>query len=213
MSRHLKPAALIALSLMAASPTAAATYTFSMGAALGTFDAPLGGGLISSFGVTLGNTDFDTLDVGAAAPVYNPILNTLNGLMDVEFRGAGLPTAQVFNSIASAACPLGQCVLSLFDTVGGTALPEYLALNTVTLQNVAFGYYSIDPEIGHGPGPVAGHGLASRLRARRAWPCGAAEGGLTTLATAFHRPGPGAVADPYLLKMQASELKQVKFAF
>ena len=212
MSRHLTPAALIALSLMAASPTAAATYNFTMGAALGTFDAPLGGGLMTSFAVTLGNTDFDTLDVGAAAPVYNPILNTLNGLMDIEFRGAGQPTAQVFNSVASATCPLGQCVLILYDT-GGVSLPEFLVLNTVTLQNVSLGLYSIDPDPVHGPDPVAGLGLASRLRARRTRTCGAAEGGLTTLATAFHRPGAGTVADPYLLKMQASEFKQVRFEF
>ncbi|MEZ5777572.1 MAG: hypothetical protein R3E44_04335 [Paracoccaceae bacterium] len=128
-----------------ASPGAAATYNVMFGGNPGTFDAPLGGGALTSFSATLGGTLFDTLALGAAAPVYTPILNTLNNTMDVEFHGAGQPDGEVTNSTPSAPCPLGQCVLLLYNTSGGTALPEYLVLNTVTLTNVTLGLYSIDP--------------------------------------------------------------------
>ncbi|MGC1428701.1 MAG: VPLPA-CTERM sorting domain-containing protein [Albidovulum sp.] len=144
MSLFIKPAA-VALAMMIATPSDAATYNFTLDTVAGTFDAPVGGGVISAFSVTLGGALFSTLGLGAAAPVYNPILNTLTNMMDVEFRGVGQTTGHVFNSTASGQCPIGQCALQLFDTIGGIQPPEYLAFNTVTFQNVAFGFYAIDP--------------------------------------------------------------------
>lgn len=137
----------LAVAVMLVCPTAAfpATYNVTMGGSAGTFDAPVGGGAITAFSILLGSTLFDTLTLGSSAPVYNPILNTLNGLFDVEFRGAGQGTGIVTNSVGTAECPVGQCVLQLFDTIAGTQQPEYAALNTVTFQNIAFGNYAIDP--------------------------------------------------------------------
>jgi hypothetical protein len=157
------------------TPASAATYNVSLGSAQGVFNAPLGGGLISSFSVTLGNTVFDVLGIGAAAPVYNPILNLTTGLFDIEFRGFGQPTGNVFNSAASAQCPVGQCVLQLFDTTNGVNSPDFLAFNTVTFQNVAFGTYMIDPTPAPVPLPATGlllgaalAGAGAILRRRRA---------------------------------------------
>jgi len=152
----------IAVALGIASPAAAATYSVDFSGTPGTFEAPVGGGLITAFSVTLlGGTHFDTPVAGAAAPVYNPILNTLNGLMDVEFHGFGQPTAEVVNSVATATCPLGLCVLQLFDTSGGVDLPEFMAFNTTMPEIMTFGYYSIDPT--PVPLPAAGWLLASAL--------------------------------------------------
>jgi hypothetical protein len=145
------------------TPVSAATYNATFGPAQGVFNAPLGGGLISSFSVTLGNTVFDLLGLGAAAPVYNPIVNQTTGLFDIEFRGFGQPTGNVFNSAASAQCPVAQCVLQLFDTTNGVNAPEFLAFNTLTFQNVAFGNYVIDPNPAPVPLPAAGLLLAAAL--------------------------------------------------
>ncbi len=189
MSRHFRKsfqngrATALALILTAASPAAAATYnvTFSDfgSSTVGTFDAPLGGGTLTAFSALIGNTLFDTLALGAAAPVYNPILNPNTNLFDIEFRGFSQSTGIVYNSVASAQCPLGQCVLQLFDTVGGTASPEAQVLNTVTFQNLFVGFYSIDPVPLPAPvplpsavlllgGALAGLGaLGQRRRSRR----------------------------------------------
>jgi hypothetical protein len=145
------------------SPASAATYNAGFGPAQGVFNAPLGGGLISAFSVTLGNTVFDLLGLGAAAPVYNPILNQTTGLFDIEFRGFGQPTGNVFNSVASAQCPVSQCVLQLFDTTNGVNAPDFLAFNIVTFQNVAFGTYMIDPTPAAVPLPAAGFLLGAAL--------------------------------------------------
>ncbi len=169
-------AAVIGAVASLAAPASAATYNASFGGSQGIFNAPLGGGLITSFSVTLGNTVFDLLGLGAAAPVYNPILNQTTGLFDIEFRGFGQPTGNVFNSAASAQCPVGQCVLQLFDTTNGINSPDFLAFNTVTFQNVAFGTYVIDPNPAPVPLPaaglllavaLAGTGLATRRRRGR----------------------------------------------
>jgi hypothetical protein len=145
MSRFFKSAITAAFVLTASAPAKAVTYNFTMGGSASTFDAPLGGGLLTSFSVLIGNTLFDTLGLGAAAPVYTPLFNPLNGLFDIELHGAGQPTAHVFNSVGSPECPVGDCIMQIFDTGGGGSLPEFLVLNTVTLQNVALGLYSIDP--------------------------------------------------------------------
>jgi hypothetical protein len=145
-------AALSALSF--ASPAAAATFNFSFGSTQGTFDAPVGGGLMSAFSIIVGATLFDTLGLGNEAPVYDPLFNPVTGLFDIEFRGFGQPAASVFNSTASAQCPVGQCVLQLFDTQGGTQAPEFMALNFVTFEQIGFGTYSIDPTPVAAPVPL-----------------------------------------------------------
>ena len=123
----------------------AITYDVMFDSTLGTCEAPPGGGPISACSVTFGDTTFDLPSDGAAAPEYKPLFNTLNGLYDIEFRGTTQTTAHVFNSIASATCPLGDCTLFLYDTAGGTGLPEYLVLKASTLENLNLGYYSISP--------------------------------------------------------------------
>ena len=139
--------------LILTAPAGAATFQFDFGGPMGTFEAPLGGGIITAFNVTIGDTTFDTPGAGPTQPVYNPILNTFNGLIDVEFTGVGASDGAIFNSAPSASCPLGACVLQLFDTSGGTAAPEWAVQNLVMMTNVAFGFYSIDPEP-VGPAPV-----------------------------------------------------------
>ena len=140
-----RSASALVISCALIAPAGAATFQFDFGSALGTFDAPLGGGLISAFNVTIGDTTFDTPAAGASQPVYNPTLNILNGLFDVEFTGAGVSTGAVSNSAPSGTCPAGDiCVLELFDTAGG-AIPEWAFQNITQLTNVASGVYSIDP--------------------------------------------------------------------
>ena len=179
MSLYFKSAAIAAFFLTASVPAEAATYNFTMGGSAGTFDAPLGGGLLTGISIMIGNTLFDTLGIGAAAPVYTPLFNPLNSLFDIEFHGAGQPTASIFNSVGSAECPVGDCIMQIFDTGGGGSLPEFLVLNTVTFQNVALGLYSIDPAPVVPPVPLpapawllafglGGLGFAARWRSSRA---------------------------------------------
>ncbi len=176
--RRLRPSALAFAAALACGPASAASFGFDFGGGIaGTFDAPVGGGPISAFLVAIGDTTFDTLPPGGDAPYYNPILNTFNGLMDVEFRGVSETTGRVFPGAASATCPAGEtCVLELFDTAGGTAAPEWAFQNLTLEINVAGGYYAIDPVPVGGEIPLppalplmlaglAGLGLIARRRA------------------------------------------------
>ena len=141
-----RSASALVISCALIAPAGAATFQFDFGSALGTFDAPLGGGVISAFNVTIGDTTFDTPAAGATQPVYNPILNTFSGIFDVEFTGFGSSTGAVFNSAPSGTCPVGDfCVLELFSTSAGTAAPEWAFQNITQLTNVTGGFYSIDP--------------------------------------------------------------------
>jgi len=163
------------ISFVIVAPAGAATYQFDFGGPTGTFEAPLGGGLISAFNITISNTTFDTIVADNTQPFYNPILNSFNGLFDVEFRGAGQSTGAVFNSAPSASCLAGDlCVLELFDTVGGTAAPEWAFQNITQLSNVSGGFYAIDPvPVSPVPLPAAlplfvgGLGLLSLFGGRR----------------------------------------------
>ena len=143
----LRTASALLIPLVLSAPASAATFSFSFSdSIMGTFQAPVGGGLITAFNVTIGDTTFDTPAMDNSQPVYNPILNTFNNLVDVEFRGAGLSDGAVFNSLASGACPAGDlCVLELFSTSGGTAAPEWAFQNISQAINVTGGFYSINP--------------------------------------------------------------------
>ena len=143
----LRTASALLIPLVLSAPASAATFSFSFSdSIMGTFQAPVGGGLITAFNVTIGDTTFDTPAAGASQPFYNPILNLDNNLVDIEFRGAGVSTGAVTNSMVSGSCPIGDmCVLELFDTVGGTAAPEWAFQNLTQLTNVSGGFYSINP--------------------------------------------------------------------
>ena len=138
-----RSASALLISCALAAPAGAATFQFDFGGPMGTFEAPIGGGLITAFNVTIGDTIFDTIVAGPNQPFYNPTL--FNGLMDVEFTGAGASTGNVFNSAPSSACDPGDlCVLELFETSGG-GTPEWAFQNITQLTNVSGGFYSIDP--------------------------------------------------------------------
>ena len=120
---------LFALCLSVAAPAAAATFNvFQAGTNIqfGSFDAPVGGGALTSASFSLAGGVFDTLGAGPAAPVYDAVNNWV--------VGAGITFSEITNSVAfntvdlftnPITCGIGECRLSLIDSGGGGAPAEW----------------------------------------------------------------------------------------
>ena len=149
--RTLASCAVLAVAGLAAEGASAVTRSadFNPGGVpnLGMFDAPAAGGPVTAFSVTLGATAFDMLTGGATALSYDAATN--------EFEGAGAFPV-IVPSAATAECPLGDCALELYPNPGDPVPGDFLALNIVTLENIDFGKYVIDPVPSPVPLPAAG---------------------------------------------------------
>lgn len=123
------------------------------GTAIGTFDAPVGGGSVSNFSVTLSGVTFDTSLGSATTFDYDPTI--------VEFTYSG-GFASFTNSANYAACAPGECFLEIYPDP--TPIPgDYLAVDKL-LNNLGPGTkYQIDP-VPVNPVPVPA-GLALLLTA------------------------------------------------
>lgn len=140
-----------ALCLMAATPALPATFNiFEAGTTtqLGTFDAPVAGGAVTSAVLTLAGGVFDVLDLGAQAPVYDAVNNWI--------VGTGSSFGSVTNSVAfnttdflsnPITCQIGECVFS-FTNSGGGGVPaewylDYIPGNPANAAPIDLGYYDI----------------------------------------------------------------------
>ena len=128
--------ALLVIWVLAAPATAATvTYNIAMGGQNTTFTAPMGGGAVSDFSITLAGVTFDTPDA-AMPPLYDPVSN--------DISAAGSQFGYLSNSIAGPGCPVGNCVLEFETAFDPLIPPAYAAFNAVDLGTVfAFGYYEI----------------------------------------------------------------------
>jgi hypothetical protein len=146
----MKYAELAAACLMLVSaPATAATYdVFKDGTTvlLGTFDAPVAGGLLTSALMAVKGGIFDVLGVGGLAPNFDAV--------DLDVDGSGAPFGAVFNSAAFATtdiaanpilCGIGECAFS-FDGRSGP-VPGQWYLDYVPGGGggaaLAFGYYQV----------------------------------------------------------------------
>lgn len=166
--RTIVSCATLAAAGLAAGGASAVTRSvdFNPGGApnIGVFDAPAAGGPVTAFSVTLGATAFDMLTGGATALSYDAATN--------EFEGAGA-FPLIVPSAATAECPPGDCALELYPNPGDPIPGDFLALNIVTLENIDFGNYVIDPVPSPVPLPatlpmaLAAFGLMGWVRSRR----------------------------------------------
>ncbi|MEX0349535.1 MAG: hypothetical protein AB3N15_08920 [Paracoccaceae bacterium] len=146
-------AALAATLAVPSAKAATVTYGIQIGGAMGMFDAPDSGGLLTSFEITLGGVTYDSLSMGSGAPVYDAASNDIRGNPGTE--------GFVLNSVAGPGCMAMECVLSLEDSVDPGVIPPQYALfplvmgvpGTVTNS----GSYSVTPPA---PIPVPGSVLA-----------------------------------------------------
>ena len=118
----------------------AATFNidFSGGAStvLGTFDAPLAGGAVTNFSVTLSGVTFDTSTGAATTFTYNPVIN--------EFAYTG-GFASFTNSANNVLCPAGGCFLEIYPDPTPAIPGDYLAIDA-SLSNIDAGTkYLINP--------------------------------------------------------------------
>ncbi|MCG7521028.1 hypothetical protein [Ruegeria sp. Ofav3-42] len=152
-------------------------YQIEIDGAIGTFEAPDTGGLLSSFEITIDGVTFDTLGVGNAAPVYDAVDNDIRGNPGTE--------GFILNSMAGGACLAMECILSLEDSGNPGVEPPLFAIfplvggvpDTVTNS----GEYSISqgPPMSPIPLPAPFALLAAALmflfaigrRVRRPQPC------------------------------------------
>lgn len=122
----------------AAEPAEAVVFNvFDSGstALLGSFDAPGGGGQVSSPIFEVAGITFDVIDP-ADVPEYRPSLNDLTG-------PGGTIFANFYNSAAEGGCAPGACVLFFESENGGTYV--YGGINEDTFENIAGGDYAIAP--------------------------------------------------------------------
>ena len=128
--------ALFAVSLMATPAySASVTYDIAMGGQTTTFTAPMGGGAVSDFSITLAGVTYDTPDAGSPA-LYDPV--------DNDISAAGSQFGYFSNSIAAPGCPVGDCVLEFENRADPLIPPVYAAYNTVNLGTVfTGGFYEI----------------------------------------------------------------------
>jgi hypothetical protein len=135
--------------LFVSAPVSAATYdVFKDGTTdlLGTFEAPIAGGLLTSALLSVKGGVFDVLGAGGLAPIFDAVA------LDVD--GSGAAFGAVFNSAAFATtdiaanpilCGIGECVFS-FDGRSGP-VPGQWYVDYIPGGNggaaLAFGYYQI----------------------------------------------------------------------
>lgn len=153
---RLFPAAVAAV-LGAAMPAHALMFdVFDSGstALLGSFDAPGGGGQVSSATFEVAGITFDVIDP-TDVPEYGPALSELTG-------PGGTIFANFFNSAAEGGClSPGSCVLFFESENGGTYV--YGGINGDTFENIAGGFYEIAPQIAPIPLPAGGVLMLSGL--------------------------------------------------
>jgi hypothetical protein len=137
---------ILVAAVMCSLPAAvqAATFQISVGSQDTTFEAPLSGGPISSFSVSIDGVLFDTPDSGNVAPVYDAAGNDINGAMS--------PFGSFLNSTAGAPASecssLLSCVLVFEDRINimtpgnWSAFPLVMGVGGPVF---AFGQYSINP--------------------------------------------------------------------
>ncbi|WP_170329631.1 hypothetical protein [Ruegeria arenilitoris] len=122
--RIVSKALVLSLALASFSATVAnaitVTYGIEIDGAIGTFDAPDTGGLLTSFSITIDGVTFDTLGVGNAAPVYDATSNDIRGNPGTE--------GFITNSAAGSGCLAMECVLSLEDSTDPGVVPPLFAI-------------------------------------------------------------------------------------
>jgi hypothetical protein len=137
--------------VLALSATAAPAATFNIFEAgtttlLGTFEAPLGGGALTTASISVDGGLFNVLDGGTSAPVYDAVNNWITG--------AGDPFAGITNSVAynttdiamnPITCGVGECVFALTDSSGPGVPPEWAIIYLPGPASIDFGFYEIQP--------------------------------------------------------------------
>ncbi len=136
---------------LAAEQTEAATFSvFDAGTmtALGTFDAPTAGGLLTAASLSVFGGVFDVLGCGTSAPVFDALQ------LDVD--GNGGQFGSIFNSVAfntvdvnanPILCGVGDCVFS-FDGIFGVTPGEWYVdyvPGGVGVAAIGTGFYQISP--------------------------------------------------------------------
>lgn len=132
----IKLVALLVVWVLAAPATAATvTYDIAMGGQNTTFTAPMGGGAVGDFSITLGGVTFDTPDA-AMPPLYDPVNN--------DIAAAGSLFGYFSNSVAAPGCPAGDCVLEFETAIDNVTPPVFAAFNAVAFDGIiASGAYII----------------------------------------------------------------------
>ncbi|MCK8463827.1 hypothetical protein MUY35_08200 [Aliiroseovarius sp. S1339] len=128
--------ALLAVSLLATPVySATVTYDIAMGGQNRTFTAPMGGGAVGDFSITLGGVTFDTPDA-VMPPLYDPV--------DNDIAAAGSLFGYFSNSVAAPGCPVGNCVLEFETAVDNMTPPAFAAFNAVAFDGIiSAGFYVI----------------------------------------------------------------------
>ncbi|SEW11491.1 hypothetical protein SAMN05444851_1501 [Aliiroseovarius sediminilitoris] len=128
-------ALLVAGVLALPASAATVTYDIAMGGQNTTFTAPMGGGAVGDFSITLGGVTFDTPDA-AMPPLYDPVTN--------DISAAGSLFGYFSNSLAAPGCPAGECVLEFETAVDNVTPPVFAAFNAVAFDGlIASGAYII----------------------------------------------------------------------
>lgn len=146
-SRHSSFAAAILFAVSTIHASAATFDLFKAGTTdlLGTFEAPLDGGLLTAASVSVKSGIFDVLGLGGMAPVFDAVE------MDVDGNGGVFGT--LFNSVAFLTtdiaanpvnCGIGECVFSFEGSSGpvpGQWYVDYVGVGGAAA--LAFGHYDV----------------------------------------------------------------------
>jgi hypothetical protein len=125
-------AAIAALLGLVPATAQALTWNIDFGSVATTFEAPVGGGLVSGLVVTLGGLEFNTPEAGGSAPVFDPVENHFEPI------GGGL-----FSSYLN---PAHSAVLEFETRVDPVTPPNWQVFDPgLGGGPLDFGHYEISP--------------------------------------------------------------------
>lgn len=142
----LRHRAALLLALLPAAAPAATFLVFEEGTTtlLGSFEAPAGGGALTSASLSFGGGVFDVLGTGGGAPIYDPVANDVDGApFGVVLNSVAFATTDLFSN--PLLCGAGECAFQFeaaLPPVPGTYFVDSIVGGGTA---IALGAYEVVP--------------------------------------------------------------------